>query len=81
VVLAVNSKRHNMKTIFKLFIVLVVLGTIIAIMTYKEFDVKPYLRWELFVIMIPGISVWLFFLWRKMMRLEETTVSIQLLDD
>lgn len=70
-----------MKSIFKWIITFVVLGTIFTIMIYKEFDVKTYLTWELLAVVTPGIAVWLFFLWRKMIRLEETTVGIQLLDD
>ncbi len=70
-----------MKTIFKSIITFSVFGGISAMIFYIESDFEQFDKWELIAVAILGLVIWLFFQWRKMMRLEETTISIQLLDD
>ncbi len=70
-----------MRPIFKWLITLI-LGTLIFYLTgMTELNFVHLYRWEIIVTVVLCIAIWLIFQWRRTMRLEETNVHIQLLDD
>ena len=70
-----------MRMFLKWIIASIALSGIIYLVTLKELDFKQFLKWELILIVILCVVIWLFFKWQRSMRLEETTVCIQFLDD
>ena len=70
-----------MKSIFKWIITFVMLGAIFPIMVFKKLDFEQFFKWEIITVVIVSVIVWLYVIWRRSMRLEETTVNIQFLND
>ena len=70
-----------MRMFLKWIIASIALSGIIYLVTLMELDFKQFLKWELILIVILCVVIWLFFKWQRSMRLEETTVCIQFLDD
>ncbi len=70
-----------MKSIFKWIIAFVVLGGIVAGMIFQELDYEQFFKWEFILVGIMGVTVLLLMKWRRSMRIEDTEVCIQFLDD
>ena len=67
-----------MRVFLKLFLVFVI---VLIVAIANEMDLKQVWQWEFFIVLIVGLFIWLFFIWRRCMRLKYTPVSIQFLDD
>ena len=67
--------------ILKLLIILVVLVSVVTMVLSKEIDLEKILLWEIIFIFTIGLLIGLFLKWRRSLRLEDTHISIQLLDD
>ena len=48
---------------------------------WKKIKMSSLLKWEVITVVVLGVLVWFLFKWRKSMRIKETTVNIQFLDD
>ena len=60
---------------------IITLGSIFTIMISKELGFEQFIKWEFMTVAIISVLVWLYFIWRRRMRLEQTTICIQFLDD
>ena len=70
-----------MKSILKWIIALIILAGIVAMILSQELDFEQFLKWEFILLIIVSIILLFVLKWRRSMRIEETTVSIQFLDD
>ena len=70
-----------MKSIFKWIIVVIVAGSIVTTVISKKLYSEQFFKWEFILVGIMGVTVLFFLKWRKSMRIEETEVCIQFLDD
>lgn len=70
-----------MRSYSKLLVMLVVSASVIIMVISKEMDLEKFLQWEFIFLIILGVSICFLFMWRRSMRLKDTPVSIQLLDD
>ena len=70
-----------MKSILKWIIALIVLAGTIFMILPQELDFEQFLKWKFILAIVVSILVLFVLMWRRSMRIEDTTVSIQFLDD
>ena len=70
-----------MRSTFRWIITLILIGSVVYLTIMTELDLEQFYKWEIIIIVVLSIVIWLILQWRKTMRLKKTNVLIQLLDE
>ena len=71
----------SMRSTFRWIITLILISSVVYLTVMTELDLEQFFKWEIIVAVVLSIVMWLIFQWRRAMRLEETNVPLQFLDN